>query len=326
MGIKYTFTFLYDRFAKVIKQPDYAFYRICNGFSGLGSFLIVENKGDNKSIINQKEIRVVGLRRTGNHAIINWIEKQQKGKCIHLNNIEVNENPYKSIYLAKLGKGHPKDRWKARRIGRYNDYSGTEAEIRLLEESKGNFMKKDCLIINYEDYPLSKISNNHSKKFHDKYLGRSAMQIDVIILRDPFNLFASRMKKGFWLTRSSSANMAKLWIDYAKEFLGETNYMDNNKVTVNFNRWVRDPDYRRELADRLGLEFSDEGFNEVSLCGGGSSFDQTKYHGNTSSMNVLSRWHQYVDHPDFRKLFRNPEIIEYSSRIFGEIEGTELFY
>ena len=34
----------------------------------------------NNEIVNHKEIRVVGLKRSGNHAIINWIRKAHYGE------------------------------------------------------------------------------------------------------------------------------------------------------------------------------------------------------------------------------------------------------
>jgi hypothetical protein len=44
--------------------------------------------------IDRKELRVVGLKRTGNHAILKWIKSQQVGAIEHLNNVKPNENPF----------------------------------------------------------------------------------------------------------------------------------------------------------------------------------------------------------------------------------------
>ena len=54
-------------------------------------------ENQNSEIINQQDIRIAGLRRTGNHAIISWIQEQQKlqGSVLHLNNLKVDCNPYR---------------------------------------------------------------------------------------------------------------------------------------------------------------------------------------------------------------------------------------
>ncbi|NJM97765.1 MAG: hypothetical protein HC800_11940 [Phormidesmis sp. RL_2_1] len=44
-------------------------------------------------IVNQKEMRIVGMRRTGNHALLHWIEQQQSGKYRHLNNVAAGKIP-----------------------------------------------------------------------------------------------------------------------------------------------------------------------------------------------------------------------------------------
>lgn len=38
--------------------------------------------------------------------------------------------------------------------------------------------------------------------------------------------------------------MIDLWIDYAKEYLGETNYLKHNKICINYNQWFADVEYQ----------------------------------------------------------------------------------
>ncbi len=53
-------------------------------------------------IINKKEFRFVGLQRSGNHAVINWILSQCKGEKIFLNFAQPYNNPYKTSYQERL--------------------------------------------------------------------------------------------------------------------------------------------------------------------------------------------------------------------------------
>lgn len=48
-------------------------------------------------------------------------------------------------------------------------------------------------------------------------------------------------------------------------------------VFVKYNQWVKDPKYRQDLAERLGLHFTDAALDQLSIFGNGSSFDGMKY-------------------------------------------------
>ncbi|GFE68807.1 hypothetical protein [Chroococcus sp. FPU101] len=255
-------------------------------------------------IVNQKEIRVIGLKRSGNHAIINWIWKQYGEDVTHLNNLRVKCNPYRFLY----------------------EHYPTE---RLKREALGNFTEKELLIYSYEDHRLEDIVHQSFEKKHDLYLGKSAKRYDLLILRDPFNCFASRIKmyinknqydKHHTLVTNESV---KLWLSYAQEFLGETNFLKNNKICINYNLWCSEIDYRQQLAKQLDLEFSDAEFERVKEQGGGSSFDGLSLKEQGSKMKVTERWKLMAEHPFFIELINNSEVLEYSNQIFGEISGTE---
>ncbi|NET27750.1 hypothetical protein [Okeania sp. SIO1I7] len=261
-------------------------------------------------IVNQKEIRIIGMRRTGNHAIINWIQNQHTGKVEFWNNLKVDRNADRQRY-ENLKDNYP-------------------------------FVEKDCFIRSYEDYDLKKIKNWRFESKHDLYFGKSALRYDVLILRDPFNLFASRLKhrlnienrensleissvygNNFLLVRSLHQTLGDLWVNYAKEYLGETNYLGHNKICINYNQWFTDVDYRKQIADKLQMKFSDEGINQVSGVGRGSSFEGVNFDGNANSMDVLNRWQKVSNNPRYHELFSNQEIFKYSEKIFGYIPGTE---
>ncbi len=256
-------------------------------------------------IINQKSIRVVGLRRSGNHAIINWIKKeheQHRKKVTFINNIPHDKNPYLHFYQNHL---------------RYNKYPKTI--LKLKRQAKGWFDKVDCLIYSYEDYSLEQITNRLFEDKCDFYLGRANNKYDVIILRDPFNLLASRFKNQYFDTKSPCQNIIALWIAYAKEYLRETNFLKNTKICINYNHWTSNLDYRQEIAKILDIEFSDAGFNDVQKNGGGSSFDGLKFKGKAQTMEVDTRWKYFQDNPFYLQLINNEELIEYSRKIFGNL-------
>lgn len=282
---------------------------------------------DTSFIVNDKEIRVVGLRRSGNHAILNWIRKQHKEETLFINNVKLNANPYQEVYEDQVKKiKDPMSKgWKTDDIDFWR------------KEAQGKFTLKSCLVYSYEDYPIQAICNNRLSSKHDLYVGKSRVCYDVILLRDPFNLFASRIKANqrsnyteeyldFIKVKSSKYSLSDLWIDFAREYLGETQHLKNIKVPINYNLWTQDKDYRKKIAQMLDLEFSDDGFNEVMTNGGGSSFDGTDLSGKASKMPVHERWKSFANDPSFRNLIENSKILEYSLKIFGQIPGTESLY
>ena len=130
------------------------------------------------------------------------------------------------------------------------------------------------MIYSYEDYVVQQVTNDWIFNIkHDLYFGKSASRYDLIIIRDPFNLLASRLqrhkkfledpnyqenylsvsRRNYLLARYSNKTMVELWIDYAQEYLGETNYLQHNKICINYNQWFADIDYRQEIADKLEM-------------------------------------------------------------------------
>ena len=258
-------------------------------------------------IINQKEIRVVGMRRTGNHALIQWIAQQQPGEFCHLNNVAAGKNPY---------------RHKADNLRRYHpEHLKMSAVYR--QQANGALIKRDCLLYSYEDWSLAQITHPRFERSRELYLGKSAQRYDVLILRDPFNLFASRLKQNFVATKAKDS-MTQMWLAYAREFVGQSSHLSPNRVCVSYNAWVSSQDYRRQLANQLSLPFSDAGRAQVSAIGGGSSFDGTSFSGQASTMDVNNRWRAFAEEPTFRQLFQNEALWQYSQQIFGDLPGTEI--
>ena len=298
---------------KALKKPGLAFKKgkrfVAHNIEDLSRMLTQQDKLS--EIVNQKEIRVAGMKRTGNHAIINWVKSQQTGKVGFINNVLANENPYRYKY-KNLEDNFSEHKW---------------AMEHYRQQAKGNFIKRDCLIYSYEDFPLDQIASDKFEHNHDLYLGKSTIRYDILIIRDPFKLFASRLKisskvGSFLLVNSQNKTMVDLWIDYAKEYLGETNYLKHNKICINYNQWFVDIEYRQQIANKLQMEFSDAGLSMVSGLGGGSSFDGKQFDGQATSMNVLNRWQKFCDNPQYKQFF-NPEVLEYSEQIFSHIPGTE---
>lgn len=230
---------------------------------------------------------VHGMKRSGNHGIINWMLAQ--GRFLFFNNI---------IPIAPILRGHkpmppPEDLpvWLRQQL---LPEGGTWWAF--LREQWA--LRRHTLLVSLEDHDL------HIRPF--RRLPKAHRH--VLIVRDPYNLFASRIRKAATLDnpaypREAGAALERVvtrWKQHAREYLGLTNTLAP-KEGVYFNAWFADPAYRRALSQRLGLDFSDEGFTAVSGTGGGSSFDGTAYDADNRRMNVLDRASQLTD--DERRLW-----------------------
>lgn len=263
----------------------------------------------------QREIRFTGLSRSGNHAIINWVINQLEGSYCFLNCTEPKHNPFLT----------------ARPLNKAGDVLQTNlANFDLQAEQKGNFSRKKHLLYSHEDCFLGPLQHKTFRENHDLWMGKSATFNDVLILRDPFNLFASRKKSGLMTghythhgVRPISISILKrIYKQHAREFLGEKNLL-KNKIVINYNRWTSSLEYRQQLAQQLEVPFTDSGFETVAAVAGGSSFDGTQLSGKASSMKLHSRWERYADNENFWELF-DDEIMELSVKIFGPILPMEV--
>jgi hypothetical protein len=254
---------------------------------------------------NVHEFRVVGLSRSGTHAVINWLLTQVRGRHCFLNCAEPRTNPFDTARPLANGRSHEVN------------YPGFD----LAREQAGDFSRKDVLLHSYEDCFLGMVCDPETERRHDELVGRSRQAVDVLILRDPFNLFASRKKAG--ISREAAGKQvvtwgtaARIWAQHARAYLRGHSALTRPLVAVNYNRWAREPAYRRALAERLELDFNDTGFHRVPAVADGSSFDGTRFHGRPEKMDVLRRWRHFADDPHFRALFSD-EVVRLSQRIFG---------
>ncbi|MBK6265580.1 hypothetical protein JKA74_11075 [Marivirga sp. S37H4] len=263
-------------------------------------------------IVNKNELRVVGMSRSGNHAIINWIIQQLNGRYCFLNCAEPKTNPF---YTAR--PLHQEATYRA-------NYNGFDLEA----EKVRNFSKKDYLIHSYEDCFLSMLNHKTFEEQHDAFVGPSENRLDILILRDPFNLFASRIRSGLYKEKKPGAQVTpltarRIWKQHAREALGLKRHLQQKKIVINYNLWVFDPEYRQNIAIQLGLAFTDNGFHEVSDVAGGSSFDGLKFENRAGNMKVLDRWKHYVDDPAYKMIF-DDELIDLSHQVFGHIPDERL--
>jgi hypothetical protein len=249
--------------------------------------------------VNDTEIRVVGMSRSGNHAIIGWILAQARGRTCFLNCAEPGTNPF--VSARPPSDGEPAHR---------ASYPGFDAD----REAAGELSAKDYLVHSYEDVFLRSLDDRRAASHDDALLGASRRRIDVLVLRDPFNLFASRLAAR--IGHVSVGTAGRIWCQHAREYLGLRRHLGRERVMVSYNDWASSREYRARLAQRLGFAFDDAASEAVPAAGGGSSFDGTALTGRAHEMRVFDRWRLYADDPFYLSVFTAP-LVELAQSAFG---------
>ncbi|HLQ84592.1 MAG TPA: hypothetical protein VK110_00425 [Salinisphaeraceae bacterium] len=230
-------------------------------------------------IVNDTELRIVGMSRSGNHAIINWLMRQAGGRLCFLNCAEPGTNPF--VSARPLAHGLP--------------YMANYADFDIHGERRGAFSRKDYLLHSYEDCFLGMLAKPINSECHDAWVGASRRQINVLILRDPFNLFASRRKSGFGEVNDQTAR--RIWKQHAREYLGMRRYLPAPLVCINYNTWISECGYRADLARRLGLTYDDAAIAAAPDFAPASAFAAS------DARQWLRRWQHYEHDADYRRLF-----------------------
>ena len=267
---------------------------------------------------NELTIWVFHLKRGGGHAVVNWIARNLDREVFHLNNA-----------LSKPFKA----RWRGekifRRITDPDRYGGPGQRLYNVELPSGAGyrevarMPKEVLLTNVENLPLDRVPHETMlAEGADRLIGSSRRRLTVLVLRDAYNTFASVWHGKRRMRNRLHRFYSTQWKAYAREFLGETGYLPADTVKVSFNAWFADEDYRRQLAEQLGLDNAARGINDVSSDGGGSSFSGQDFQHRARDMAVLDRWQNFIDDPDYVAAF-DEETVELSRRIFGDVTNRD---
>ena len=113
-----------------------------------------------------------------------------------------------------------------------------------------------------------------------------------------------------------------IWMEYAKEMIGETSILEN-LIAINYDKWVVDKEYRKRIIDKIGFKFTDKGKNLVSIRGGGSTFE--RHETDARKLDVFNRWKKLRNNKIFKDIIKHhTEHMKYNNIIFGEnLEITE---
>ena len=259
----------------------------------------VEYGNEKVNITPQVEIALCGLKRSGNHALLNWIASQFDDSVFFTNDASYHRK--KAVLVKKLRcDSLPCLTNKRNYLGDVQD-------------------RVNLYIHSHEDNFPNELNFNSASD--------PSRKITIFVLRDIFNWAASSLvyrveKRGLDKNYELLLKRIDVWEAIAKLFIEDER---EGMILINYNRWFADEKYRDNLAKRIGVDNrTDSSLKEISGYGFASSFDGTKFQGKAQEMKVLERWKSMVDDKLYRQFMAShKEAIKISQEIFGNIKGTE---
>jgi len=227
-------------------------------------------------------LRVAGMPRVGNHAVINWLtEALGRSDVLFFNNCEL-ENHLTQFAQSEFDLKV----WKGRNV-----FSGTFLSASMRAELAEVAHQRPVHIVSYErkDPSLVFASDTPITQFY----GQKPAIKDIVIYRSPLNWLASYYKISLqrrpltWRTEIHVAfNLYVDHVDFASNVMG-----------IYYDEWLSSTDYRKAVLKDLGLQNAPDSIGETSSYGGGSSFAHTDQ--NPDPAALTSRWRSMMSDQNF---------------------------
>ena len=228
-------------------------------------------------------LRAFGMRRSGNHAIADWIMRNAPGgHSVFLNNCKPGKSPLESFASIEV-----------------------DGEKQAVRRARGNLPGETArlgdgalLLVSYED--LSPADAGPKRPISGDF-DTGLLACDVLIYRSFLNWAASLTKKlqsnaGYGPMRRV-AIMLNTADRYARMLALVGQAPGNGMVPICYDRWFVDAEYRAAVLGQLGLPVSDNAIGHVQSYGGGSSFQKDA--AAPGDLQTRDRWRQMADDPDF---------------------------
>lgn len=226
------------------------------------------------------EYNFYGLRRSGNHAVLEWllknISKNKNRNVVKKDRVIQYDN---SAYINECNTYHTHE----------------ELNIDIL------FCRKafENLVLTYEDVPTT-------------YKLVSGSDKNIVIVRNINNLFASRRKKG--QEYGHSYDFGPMHIDEKAVNIWKQHInvgLNGEATLIHFEKWVANKEYRDSICRSLNIVNLDN-TNTVTSFGGGSSFSGKK----KPTIKELKSRSEQIDLPkQVQARLEQPDIIELQHKL-----------
>ncbi len=227
-------------------------------------------------------LRVFGMRRSGNHALINWLTRNREKNSVFLNNCIVGKSAVLSC-------------------------RGLEMNTRRLPHKTGQAMDDTTyaagdgalLVVSYEDFApdVDDLMSGLTPDLPDDQVTRN-----ILLYRNFMNWAASLLRKIQQNDAQETFDCLRVMIVALNRYRDMLELVANSQsvgaLPINYDRWVARPRYRRRILQELGLPIKDNDLGQVQPYGGGSSFQKGAE--NAAELKTDQRWREMMNDPSFQ--------------------------
>ena len=255
-------------------------------------------------IIPGVALRLFGMRRSGNHAIVGWMQRNAPGgRSVFLNNCKPGSDPFRSFRGIEVDGAHAPQHKALRDMASVAGTAGNGA----------------LLVMSYEDTSPAEFTGERqvSGPFDEGLLTRN-----VVIYRSFLNWSASLLKKmqgnsGYSLVRRNAILLRAM--DTYTRLLGLVEQARDLAIScISYDRWCSEDAYRAALLGELGLEARDNALGTVQRYGGGSSFQREAQ--SAEDLQTDQRWRQMAGDAEYQAVLhlaaRDTALTDRLSRLF----------
>jgi hypothetical protein len=248
-----------------------------------------------------KKYLIAGMQRTGHHAVSVWMLHQNSG---------IREFSIQTIspWMFALESNN------SLHILANNPFKTEEHSDKVKFDSIIQETEPDTVIITHEQEKLGQTSLEAAKH---QWFWPPKM---TIVLREFKNWVASCVRMAERdnkpVDEEINEDAVKLYDNHITQHLEGKD--SDSIVFVLFDKWTKDKQYRKTICNKLGLTFTDVAINQLSIFGGGSSFDGMNYLKEASRMNVTNRYKTMEDNPFYKSIIHNhADVLLKSNEVFS---------
>ena len=226
-------------------------------------------------------LRIFGMRRSGNHAVINWLARNAPGgRSLFFNDCTPGRKPFETYRAVEID---------GERV------AGNGGDPVKLAARAGD---GTALMFSYEDA----MPNERRRRPASVGVDEALISHEVVICRGILNWAASLLKKVQGNDAYSAAERVAIVLKalggYARMLELAMAEDELGVVVIRYEPWMTDAGYRAGLLERLGFEARDDSLGEVQRYGNGSSFQADAEA--VDELNTLDRWKEMRDDPEYR--------------------------
>ncbi len=238
-----------------------------------------------------RSVAIFAMKRSGQHMLANWLLDDCKGKYLYLNDVVINRDPY----LCTFGN---------------IPHKSNSAIFERFPTTFGRILPKSLLVFNYEDPLLDQVYDVH------QFIGHSRQKQNVLLLRDIFSLFASRLTGlgRFPKPARISHSVLDVWREHARLFTRPETALEP-LIRVNYNQLITDIEYQTDIARQLDVSSGLP--SKMTAEGGGSSFGDTT--AELKPDKLTSRFTHCAGDPLYRAIFKGQhDLLDLNLELFGD--------